>query len=144
MSIMPHHETSVKITAPVDRVWSTTCDIESWPRWSPTMTSVTRSDAGPLRPGVSARVQQPKLRPATWVVDVVEESRNLTWHTSGPGYRISAVHLLEPTAAGTSVVLRVEVSGPLASLVWLLAGRTAARYVDQEAAALKRHCEPAE
>jgi uncharacterized membrane protein len=40
MSIMPQHETSLKINAPVERVWSTTCDIESWPRWSPTMTSV--------------------------------------------------------------------------------------------------------
>jgi uncharacterized membrane protein len=143
MALMPQHETSVQISAPVEKVWTTTHDIESWPSWSPTMTSVTRTDSGPLRAGTSARVQQPKLRPATWVVDEADQNRNFTWHTTGPGYRISAVHLLEPTSSGTSVLLRVEVTGPLSSLVWLFAGRTVARYVEQEAAALKRHCESA-
>jgi uncharacterized membrane protein len=141
MTLMPSHETSVQIAAPVEKVWATTYAIESWPGWSPTMTSVTRSDSGPLGPGSSARVRQPKLRPATWVVDVADENRNFTWHTGGPGYQISAAHLFEPTGAGTSVLLRVEATGPLASLVWLLAGRTAVRYVEQEAAALKRACE---
>jgi uncharacterized membrane protein len=141
MTLMRRHETSVQIAAPVEKVWAITYAIESWPGWSPTMTSVTRSDAGPLRPGSSARVRQPKLRPATWVVDVVDENRNFTWHTGGPGYQISAAHLLDATDTGTSVVLRVEATGPLASLVWLLAGRTAVRYVEQEAAALKRACE---
>jgi uncharacterized membrane protein len=141
MTLMPRHETSVQIAAPVEKVWAITYAIEAWPSWSPTMTSVARSDSGPLRPGSSARVRQPKLRPATWVVDVVDENRNFTWHTGGPGYQISAVHLLEPTDGGTSVLLRVEATGPLASLVWLLAGRTAVRYVEQEAAALKTACE---
>jgi uncharacterized membrane protein len=141
MTLMPRHETSVQVAAPLETVWAVTYAIESWPSWSPTMTSVTRSDSGPLRPGGSARVRQPKLRPATWVVDVADENHNFTWHTSGPGYSISAAHLLEPADVGTSVLLRVEATGPLASLVWLLAGRTAIRYVEQEAAALKRACE---
>jgi uncharacterized membrane protein len=138
---MPRYETSVQIAAPVERVWSTTCDIESWPSWSPTMTSVARTDPGPLRVGSTAHVQQPKLRPANWEVDAVDENHDFSWHTSGPGYRIRARHLIEPTPTGTSVLLRAEVTGPLSSVVWLLAGRTVTRYVQQEAAALKRHCE---
>jgi hypothetical protein len=108
------------------------------------MTSVARADSGPLRVGSTAHIKQPKLRPATWEVDAVDENREFSWHTGGPGYRICAVHLLEPTLTGTSVLLRADVTGPLSSVLWLLAGRTVRRYVDQEAAALKRHCESTE
>jgi uncharacterized membrane protein len=138
---MRQYETTVEIGAPVHEVWATTCDIESWPSWSPTMDAVEHSDAGAVRPGSSARVRQPRLRPATWVVDDVEEDRTFTWHTGGPGYRITAVHLFEPRDVGSSVRLLVVMTGFLSPVLWALTGRTARRYVDQEAAALKRRCE---
>jgi uncharacterized membrane protein len=138
---MSQYETTVAIAAPVHQVWATTCDVESWPTWSPTMDAVERVDSGAVRSGSSARVRQPKLRPATWVVDEVEEDRTFTWHTGGPGYRISAVHLFEPADVGTSVRLRIVMTGILSPVLWALAGRTTRSYVDQEAAALKRHCE---
>jgi uncharacterized membrane protein len=141
MGLMRRYESSVVINAAVHRVWAVTCDIESLPSWSPTMTSVTRTDSGPLTLGSKARVRQPKLLPATWVVDELDEDRTFSWHTDGPGYRMTAVHVMEPTPAGTSVRLGVEMTGALSSVLWVLAGRMGRGYVDQEAAALKRHCE---
>jgi hypothetical protein len=138
---MARYQISVDIAAPVAVVWAVTLDVESWPSWSPTMDEVTREGSGPVGPGSTARVRQPRLRPATWVVDRAEPGREFTWHTAGPGYRLTAEHLLEGHDGGTAVLLRVIASGPVAPVLWALAGRTVRRYVDAEAAALKRRCE---
>lgn len=105
------------------------------------MTAVTRNDAGSIKPGSTAQVRQPKLRPSTWVVDDVEEDRTFTWHTRGRGYGMTAVHQFDPHADGTSARLQVIMTGAWSPVLWALAGRIVRRYVDQEAAALKRHCE---
>jgi hypothetical protein len=105
------------------------------------MNAVTRDDSGSIKPGSTARVRQPKLRPATWVVDEVADASNFTWHTSGRGYRITAAHLFEPHDGGTSARLQVTMTGALSPLLWTLTGRMVRRYLDLEAAALKRHCE---
>ena len=83
------------------------------------------------------------MRPATWVVDRVDEGRAFVWHTAGPGYRITAEHLLEGREQGTRVLLRMVVTGALAPGLWYLAGGTIRRYVDEEAAALRQRCERA-
>lgn len=138
---MPRYDTAVDISAPVHQVWAATCDVEGWPSWSPTMDAVTRLDSGPIRPGSTASVRQPKLRTATWVVDDVAVDRTFTWHTAGFGYRITAVHLIEPQESGTSARLSAVMTGALSPLLWALLGRTIRRYVSQEAAALRQHCE---
>jgi hypothetical protein len=63
------------------------------------------------------------------------------WQTGGPGYRIVAGHHLTQAADGTGVRLDIELTGPLAGALWALTGRTTRRYVEEEAAALKRRCE---
>ena len=140
---MPFHETSITVTAPVATVWQVTCDVESWPQWSPTMDEVTGQDGGPIVVGSRVHVRQPRLRPATWVVDHIVERQRFCWHTRGPGYRIVADHVLEalPNDAGTVVRLTTTMTGPLARPLWPLVGRMIRSYVDQEAAALKRCCE---
>jgi uncharacterized membrane protein len=140
---MPLYETSVEIEAPAARVYAVTADLETWPDWSPTMDAVTRQDTGPLRPGSTARVRQPRLRPATWVVDEATPDRTFVWHTSGAGYRIVAEHDIAGEGATSTVRLAASMSGPLAPVIWALAGRTVRRYLDEEAAALKRRCETA-
>jgi uncharacterized membrane protein len=131
----------VDIVAPVATVWAVTRDIEQWPNWSPTMESIRREDAGPIRPGSRARVEQPKLRPATWIVDVADENWNFTWHTKGPGYAVTAVHRLAESAHGCKVDLELHMTGVLSGLIWTLTGKTACRYLDEEAEALKCRCE---
>jgi uncharacterized membrane protein len=138
---MPSYTTSVSIAAPLEVVYGTLTDVRTWPQWSPTMDAVECRDPGPIRPGTTALVRQPGLRPATWEVDVVEPNRRFLWHTGGLGYRIEADHELVPHPDGTVARLSVAVSGPLSRLVWLGFGRKIRRYVDMEAAALKRRTE---
>lgn len=138
---MPSYETAVRIAAPAELVWAVTLDVATWPEWSPTMDEVAPEAPGPVGPGSRVRVRQPRLRPAVWVVDEVVPGRRFVWHTSGPGYRISAPHLVRPNGDGTTVALGVHLGGLLAPVLWAVAGRTMRGYVDEEAAALKRRCE---
>jgi uncharacterized membrane protein len=54
---------TIRIDARADVVWAVTVDVERWPEWSPTVTSVTRLDDGPLRRGSVARLEQPLQPP---------------------------------------------------------------------------------
>jgi uncharacterized membrane protein len=138
---MKSYATAVEIAAPVAKVWAVTCEIETWPSWSPTMDSITREDSGPIEVGSAALVRQPKLRPAKWVVDVADENQNFSWSTKGPGYKISAVHLFTANGDSCNAALELHVSGAMSGLIWALTGKTARKYLDQEATALKAHCE---
>ena len=82
--------TTVEIDAVPDRVWEVMTDVERWPEWSETVTSVTRLDEGPLIAGSRARVEQPKLPPAEYVVTELLRGRSFTWVARGPGVRTTA------------------------------------------------------
>jgi uncharacterized membrane protein len=134
---------TVTIDAPPARVFEVLCDVERWPQWTPTMTSVRRLDEGPFSVGSTARVEQPKLRPAVWQVTEKEASRHFTWTTRSPGLRMSAGHLVEAEGAGSRVALSFEMSGLFAPLVSRLYGKLIDEYVTIESQRLKQHCEAA-
>src|SRR6202521_532865 len=69
---------AVDIGAPPEKVFGVLCDVERWPEWTPTMTSVQRLDNGPFGVGSSAQVRQPRLRPAVWQGTNLEDGRNFT------------------------------------------------------------------
>lgn len=112
------------VLAPAERVWALTEDLESWPTLTPTMTSVQRLDAGALRVGSTARVTQPRQRPATWTVTTLEPPRQLTWEAAALGTRLVAGHHVEPVDGGCRTTLTLDLEGGTAPVLSRLAGGT--------------------
>ncbi len=87
--------TKIDVEAPVERVWEVLRDVERWPEWAPTVTSVRRRDDGPLAVGSRARVEQPRIPTTEYVVTELEPGRSFTRVVTGPGVRTTARHRLE-------------------------------------------------
>ena len=135
------YATAVEVAAPVGVVWRVLEDVEAWPRWTPSMTSVSRTATGPLTVGETVRVRQPRLPEATWTVTAVYPGSAFTWVSRSPGVVTTGTHVVAPLPTGSRVTLGLEQHGPLAGVVGMLLGRTVRRYVDQEAAGLKARVE---
>jgi uncharacterized membrane protein len=132
---------AVNINAPPQRVLAVLCDVERWPEWTSTVTQVQRLDRGPLAIGSSARVLQPKLRPAVWQVTELDENRSFTWVTRAPGVRMTAGHFVEAQGGGSRAALSFEISGLLGPIVSRLYRGLIQQYVASEAQGLKRRSE---
>jgi len=138
---MKTFSTSIDINASPERVWPIMSDVERWHEWTASITSIKKTDAGPLRVGSTATVRQPKLPPAKWRVTQLEPNKGFTWISTGPGVLVTGRHMIEPTAAGSRVTLAVEYSGALRAVLAWLTGGLNDRYIALEAAGLKRKTE---
>ncbi len=135
------YEHTIDIAAPTDTVWRILADVQHWPDWTPTMTSVEPLDPLPLRPGFRARVKQPGLRPAVLTVEVLEDGRRFLWSTKQPGLAFSGDHVVVSTPGGSRVRLAAEFRGLLAPLVSAVYGKKTRAYVATEAESLKARAE---
>jgi uncharacterized membrane protein len=137
-----YYETAVTINAGADQVWSVLRNVEGWPEWTPTMTSVQASD-GELRNGDVVHIRQPRLPKADWTVHDLTPGSGFAWTAKAVGMTTVADHRIMPSpeGAGVSVTLSLRQSGPLAPLAGLLMGRLARRYIDTEAQRLRERCE---
>ena len=99
--------TKIDVEAPVERVWEVLREVERWPEWAPTVTSVRRLGEGPLAVGSRVRVEQPRIPPTEYVVTELEPGRWCTWGATGTGVRTTSRHLLEELG-NTCVTLAVE------------------------------------
>jgi hypothetical protein len=133
--------TTIDIDAPPSRVWAVMSDIERWPEWTASMSSIQQTSDGPLGVGSTARVTQPRLAPANFVVTRWEPGRGFDWTTKNIAVGAIGRHLIEAAAHGSRVTLSVEFSGPLAWLVARLYGDLTRRYVQTEADGLKARSE---
>ncbi len=135
---------TVEIAAPAARVWEVLTDVERWPEWTETVTSVTRLDEGPLRPGSRARIDQPKIPETEYVVTRLDPGRSFTWVATGPGVTTTARHDVEVLPDGRSrVTLAVEQGGWLGSVMGRFYRGLTKRYLANEAAGLASRCEGA-
>ena len=82
---------SIAIDAPIDVVWSVFTDVERWPTWASSFTSVELID-GPMRLGAKARIRQPRLPTVVWEVTKWEPGHSWTWTATSPGARTEASH----------------------------------------------------
>ncbi len=129
------------IDAPVDEVWALTADVESWPRMTPTITSVQLLDDLDLQVGSRARVRQPWQRPAVWTVTTLQPGVAFVWETSTLGLRMVGAHHLEPVDGGCRNTLSIELIGRGAGLAGRLIGRRIRRALATENDGFRRAAE---
>jgi len=134
--------TSVEIGSAPERIWQVLTDVERWPEWTSSMRRVERLDDGPFGLGSTVRIEQPRLRPAVWLVTELTPETSFTWKSTTGGVTTAGEHRL--TGEGdnrTRVELSIRHRGALAPLVGLLTWPITRRYLRSEAAGLKRRCE---
>lgn len=134
--------TQVEVDAPVERVWDVLQDVERWPEWASTVTSVRRLDDGPLAVGSRTTIEQPRIPPTEYEVTELEPGRSFTWVAEGPGVRTTARHGLERLDAGrTRVTLSVQQAGWLGRVMGRFYGGLTDRYLAAEAAGIRARSE---
>ena len=135
-------EASIDIAAPAERVFAVYSDVERWPEWTRSVTSVERLDDGPLRVGSRARVRQPRLPTAVWEVTELVPDRSFTWVARGPGIVTTGSHVVTPLDGdGVNATAALEQAGPLGSLMGRLTKRLTNEYLETEVRALKARFE---
>ncbi len=131
-----------KLTAaPLSFVWSVTEVVVRWPHWTPTVQKVKRLDEGPFGVGSTALIKQPGLPEAKWRVTALTPGEGFTWETRIRGIHFVATHELRTSGAGTSSVLRIELFGVVATLLWPFICSSARRSLETEHVSLKAKCE---
>lgn len=134
----------VDVLAPPFQVWETLLDVERWPEWTQSATSITRLEPGPLALGSRAKILQPKLIPAVWRVTEFDDREHVfTWATSKPGIKVTSSHMVERTDNGSRVTLTVTYSGLLGMLMAYQLKDLNWQYLTMEAQGLKTRCEAA-
>lgn len=133
------YEVEVQIAATPDVIWEALADVERWPEWTASVSSVQRLESGPLAVGSTARVVQPKVRPAVYTVTACEPGASFVWTAKGAGITTVAGHYIEALGDGKSAVRLVfEQTGLLTPLVGLFAGSMIRRYLALESESLKK------
>jgi hypothetical protein len=116
-------ENTVEIDTPAETVWQLTVEVTGWPEFTPTMTSVQRLEAGPLRVGSRARIKQPGQSAAVWTVTALDGSRRFfAWQTRRLGLTMLGSHLVQERGQGCRNTLGIEITGRGAGLFWFLFG----------------------
>ena len=137
-----HIETSVRITAPADRIWSILIDVERWPEWTASTERAVRLDDGPLGLGGRVTIKQPKLREMTWTVIEFTPLKSFAWEARLPGLVIVGTHQLQDHGVSASeVTLTLDQTGVVGRAFGPLTGKLARRYVEMEAKGLKTRSE---
>ena len=134
-------EVTVDISAPPEVVWAVLSDVESWPEWTASITSVRLSSPHPLQVGSRVRIKQPRLPATVWTVSDLVGGERFTWTSTSFGVHTRASHRVVRTAKGSRATLSIDQAGALGRLVGRLYGGLTRRYVEMEAAGLKQRSE---
>jgi uncharacterized membrane protein len=131
----------IDVAAPPSRVWEVMSDLDRWPEWTRSVSSVKRLGDEPFAIGTKVLVRQPGLPPAVWKISTIETGRSFTWTSSAPGIHVTATHSAAPAAGGSRVTLRLEYQGFVGELFARLTEKITERYMSYEADGLKARSE---
>jgi len=135
-------QTEIDIDATPDAVWQVLSDVESWPKWTASMTSIQLLQQGDLKVGSTAKVTQPKLKPAVYTVTECEPGKSFVWSMKAAGVTVRGGHYVVDRGEGkTRMTLTIDQSGALSGLIGMLFGKRAREYVQMEAEGFKKAAE---
>ncbi len=135
---------SLTVAASPDAVWQVHTDLARLPQRTPTIDALEILDPGPLHLGQRVRITQPGRRPADWRVNALEPGRAFSWQVARPGLLMTGSHRVTPDGDGATSTVALELAGPLASIVRLIAARTAQRALAAENDGLRQAAEALE
>ncbi len=109
---------TIKINAPIKKVWEITTDIDQLPEVTPTIERVGRLTPGELAVGDQFKLWQPDLMAAVWTVTEVDPKRFVfSWKRKLGLATLTATHRLKQNKKGCDSLLSLEVTGLGSSLV---------------------------
>lgn len=137
-----HVEDSVEIDAPAQLVWEVFSDVESWPEWTASVTSLVARDGADLAIGKRFAIKQPGMSKLVWKVSEIDPGSSWTWVQRSPGVRVSARHWVIPQPGGRTLVRQqLDQRGVLGALVGRLMVKKTKRFLELEAQGLKARSE---
>jgi carbon monoxide dehydrogenase subunit G len=133
---------TIKINAPISRVWDITTDIERLPEITPTIERVGRLTPGELAVGDQFKLWQPDLMAAVWTVTEVDPKRHVfAWKRKLGLSTLTATHRIKREKKGCSSALSLEVTGLGSGLVERAMRSRAQRSLEAENQAIKSAAE---
>src|SRR6478735_12530703 len=124
---------AIDIDASAPLVWDVFSDVERWPDWTASVTSLRALDGPGLAVGKRFEIKQPRLPKLVWVVTHLDEGASWTWEQRSPGGRTIAVHEVTADGGRTRVRQRLDQQGLVGSLIGRLMRGTTKRYLELEA-----------
>lgn len=135
-------EDGVDIDAPPQLVWDVFTDVEHWPDWTASVTSLVGLDAAALAVGRRFAIKQPGMPKLIWKVTELEPGRSWTWVQSSAGGRVTARHDVIAQSGGRTLVRqRLDQRGILGALIGRLMVKKTRRFLELEARGLKARSE---
>jgi uncharacterized membrane protein len=135
-------EDSVEIDAPAQLVWEVFSDVQRWPEWTASVTSLVGKDGANLAVGKRFSIKQPGMSKLVWKVTEIDPGSLWTWVQRSPGVLVSARHYVIAQPGGRTLVRQqLDQRGVIGSLVGWLMVRKTRRFLQQEAQGLKARSE---
>ena len=131
----------IEVNASPKAIWTVMIDLQRWPDWTPSISSIEYLDPAPLQRGSRVRILQPKLPPTVWTITSWEPGKSFAWESRRLGVITRADHLIVTKDGGAMVELTVEFGGLLGGLAGRIASKLTNAYMTLEAEGLKNRCE---
>ncbi|MEE3064744.1 MAG: SRPBCC family protein [Actinomycetota bacterium] len=135
-------EDSIEIDAAPQLVWDVFTDVEHWPEWTASVTSLVGLDGPGLAIGSRFAIKQPGMQRLVWQVTELDPGSSWTWVQRSPGVLISARHHVIGQSDGRTLVRQqLDQGGVLGALVGRLMTKKTKRFLELEAQGLKARSE---
>ena len=134
-------DSAIDIDAPATLVWDVFSDVERWPEWTASVTSLKALDGPGLAVGKRFEIKQPRLPKLVWEVTALDEGIVVDVGAAlarRPNHRCPRGAPRRRAHAGPAAA---RPAGPVGSLVARMMRGTTKRYLELEAQGLKARSE---